>query len=254
MTFATVSRMGDGAKDMRLDDLAQRSGVASTTIRLYQTRGLLPGPELVGRTGYYGDAHLVRLRLISRLQEDGFSLSGIGRLLESWEQGLDLADVVGVEEQLDALLTRRHELVLTPAELATRLPAESLNPELLQRAIALGVITPTDDGRFRVPDQRFLDIGAALADLGIPSDVILDEWEALVSTTDAIADRFIGLFEQYLLPPEWRRDLDADRVRELARTLGRLHQLAGQVLATALDSSISKLGSQRIGELLPERD
>ncbi|MEY2450745.1 MAG: hypothetical protein QOD92_319 [Acidimicrobiaceae bacterium] len=239
---------------MRLDDLAQRSGVASTTIRLYQTRGLLPGPALVGRTGYYDDGHLVRLRLISRLQEDGFSLSGIARLLESWEQGLDLADVVGVEEQLDALLRRRHEVVLTPAELAARLPADAVSPDMLQRASALGVIAPTDDGRFRIPDQRFLDIGSALADLGIPSDVILDEWDALVATTDGIADRFIGLFEQYLLPSDWRRELDADRARELARTLARLHQLAAQVLTTALDSSISKLGSQRIGELFPEHD
>jgi DNA-binding transcriptional MerR regulator len=237
---------------MRLDDLAQRSGVASTTIRLYQNRGLLAGPDLVGRTGYYDDRHLVRLRLISRLQHDGFSLAGIARLLESWEQGLDLADVVGVEEQLDALLTRRHEIVLTPAELAERLPADALSADLLQRATALGVIAPTDDGRFRIPDQRFLDIGSALADLGIPSDVILDEWEALVATTDGVADRFVGLFEQYLLPDDWRKDLDGDHVRELAATLARLHQLAGQVLATALDSSIAKVGSQRLGELLPD--
>ena len=38
--------------DMRVDDLARAAGVATTTIRLYQSKGLLPPPRLVGRTGY----------------------------------------------------------------------------------------------------------------------------------------------------------------------------------------------------------
>src|SRR5687767_12274097 len=101
--------VSDGAQDtqdeeLRLDALAAAAGVATTTVRLYQQRGLLHGPRLVGRTGWYDSSHLARLRLIARLQDEGFSLAGIGKLLESWETGRELGDLVGVEEQLDALL------------------------------------------------------------------------------------------------------------------------------------------------------
>src|SRR5262245_18013254 len=119
---------------MRLDDLARAAGVATTTVRLYQNKGLLPGPRLVGRTGYYDEHHLTRLRLIGRLQEEGFSLAGIARLLEWWEQGRDLSELVGVEQQLDQFLNRGGEIALDPVEFAGRFPEGMLTPELFQRA------------------------------------------------------------------------------------------------------------------------
>ena len=241
-------------EELRLDELAQRAGVATTTIRLYQNRGLLPGPRLVGRTGYYGPAHLARLALIGRLQAQGFSLAGIGRLLETWERGRDLTDLVGVEEELEALLDRRPEIVLDAAELLGRFPADSLTPELVQRAAGLGLVEPTDDGRFRVPDRRFLDTGAALVELGVPVDVVLDEWEALRDLTDSIAARFIAVFEDHLLPAGWERGLDPGDVERVATTLARLRQTAGQVVAAALDASLAELGTKRLAELVPDED
>ena len=180
---------------MRLDELAQRAGVASTTVRLYQNKGLLPGPRLVGRTGYYDDAHLARLRLIGRLQEQGFSLAGIGHLLASWEEGRGLADIVGVEQQLDALLNQRRDTVVDAAELLGRFPAGALAPADIQRAAALGLVEAAPGGRFRVADERFLEAGSALAHLGVPAAAILDEWERLSTVTDEVAARFIALFE-----------------------------------------------------------
>ena len=239
---------------IRIDDLAQRAGIATTTVRLYQQRGLLAPPRLVGRTGYYDDGHLARLRLIARLQDEGHSLAGIGQVLASWEQGRDLAALVGVEEQLDALLHHRHELVLAPHELAYHFPVEVLTPDLVQQAVALGLVVPTDDGRLRIPDRRFLDVGAALARLGIHGAEILAEWTHLLALTDDVAGRFIALFEQHVLPAGAPEDIDAAQAGELAATLAQLHQLAGQVLAAALDASIARLGAQRFAALLGEGD
>ena len=42
---------------------------------------LLPPPERQGRVGLYGDRHVQRLQLISRLQRRGYSLAGIRDLL-----------------------------------------------------------------------------------------------------------------------------------------------------------------------------
>ena len=239
--------------NMRLDDLARAAGIATTTVRLYQNRGLLPGPRLVGRTGYYDQSHLTRLSLIGRLQDQGFSLAGIGRLLETWEEGRDLTDLIGAE-QLDVLVTRGHAVIMDAESLLASFPPGSLTPDLVQRAISLGVVEPNDDGRFRIPDQRFLETGSALISLGVPSDVVLDEWAHLSEVTDGVAERFIAVFEDHLLPPDWQHDLDEAKAAELAGTLTRLRTIAGRVLAAALDASIAKLGADRLAALAPDGD
>jgi DNA-binding transcriptional MerR regulator len=236
--------------EYRLDELARRAGVASTTVRLYQTRGLLAPPRLEGRTGWYDDSHLSRLRLIARLQGEGHSLAGIADLLEQWEQGRSLDAVVGVEAELDALLAEVHAVVLDPAELLGRFPEGAMTPEVMQRAASLGLVQPTEEGKVRVADRRFLETGAGLAHLGIPADVILDEWEALVAHTDDIAVRFVAVFETHLAPTDWRQGLDTEEARELARTLARLQSTTRQVLAAALDASVARIGGERLGELI----
>lgn len=240
------------ADEMRLDDLARAAGVASTTVRLYQARGLLAAPRLQGRTGWYDDSHLRRLRLIARLQDDGFSLAGISSLLDAWESGGGIDALVGVETQLDDLLGEPHAVDVAAADLLDRFPEGSMTPDLVQRAGMLGLVELQDDGTFRVPDRRFLDTGAALAQLGVPIDVVLDEWEALTVHTDSIAGRFIDVFEHHLAPAEWRDGLSAERAEELTRTLAQLQALARLVLTAALDSSVAKLGRQRLAQLLPD--
>jgi DNA-binding transcriptional MerR regulator len=248
MTSVTVAPVSD---EMRLDDLARRAGVATTTVRLYQARGLLPGPRLVGRTGWYDERHLARLALIGRLQDEGFSLAGIGRLLETWQEGRDLADLVGVERELHGLLDGRRAVVLDVAELAERLPAGATEPALMARAVEAGLIEPLPDGRIRVPDERYL-AGSALVDLGIPPAAVLDEWARLSVSTDEIARRFVDLFAAHLLPGDGADldDLDGAQVAALGDALARLRQVAGVVLAAALDASLAREATARLGRLL----
>ena len=237
-------------KEFRLDELARQADVASTTVRLYQAKGLLARPRLEGRTGWYDDAHLSRLRLIARLQDDGHSLAGIADLLKQWEKGRSLDAVIGIEAGLDSLIGEAHAVVLDPADLLATFPPGSLSIEAMQRAAALGLVVPTENGRLRVADRRFLETGSALARLGVPTDVILDEWENLVAHTDDIAERFITIFETHLAPDNWQEGLDLARARELAITLAQLQATARQVLIAALDASVARLGRDRVGQLI----
>lgn len=62
-------------------DLARLADVTPRTIRYYVSQGLLPSPEVAGPATRYGEGHLLRLRLIRRLQRDHLPLSEIrGRL------------------------------------------------------------------------------------------------------------------------------------------------------------------------------
>ncbi len=85
-----------GSKRFTVDELARAAGTTTRQVRALQTRGLLARPGLVGRTGYYDAGHLDRLRAILRLQADGFSLAALATLLQAWDAGMTLAEVLGL--------------------------------------------------------------------------------------------------------------------------------------------------------------
>src|SRR3954453_19914665 len=74
-----------GQASMTIDELARRTGMTVRNIRAHQSRGLLPAPEVRGRTGYYGADHIARIELIRELQGEGFNLEAIRRLVEGTE-------------------------------------------------------------------------------------------------------------------------------------------------------------------------
>ncbi|MDZ4826294.1 MAG: MerR family transcriptional regulator [Actinomycetota bacterium] len=198
---------------------------------------MLAPPRLVGRTGYYGEAHVARLRLVAELQGRGFSLAGIKALVDARDAGRDLTDLLGGDD----------ELVLTAAELAERFPPGSIGPDEVQRVVGLGLVMLLDDGRIRVRDRRFLDTGLALINLGVPAGEVLDQFEYLVVQTDEIAARFVDLFERHFYEP----DAGAGKAGE---ALDELRTLAAQVVTVTLDASLARLGAQRLAEELAASD
>src|SRR3954465_11548515 len=59
---------------MTIDELARQTGMTVRNIRAHQSRGLLPPPDVRGRTGYYDEDHVARLELIKDMQADGVNL------------------------------------------------------------------------------------------------------------------------------------------------------------------------------------
>jgi len=113
------ARASAAAGPLTIDDLARKVELPVRTIREYHTMRLLPPPERRGRVGLYGAAHVQRLQLIARLQRRGYSLAGIRDLLGAWENGTELAALLGVDEGHAALdetprLLTRAELLAAP--------------------------------------------------------------------------------------------------------------------------------------------
>jgi DNA-binding transcriptional MerR regulator len=102
---------------LTIDELATASGTTTRRVRSLQTLGLLPHPELRGRTGLYGPAHRDRLAAIQRLQDRGFSLESLGVLFAALERGQSLADVLGVHEEATDGAAGPAETVSDTAEL-----------------------------------------------------------------------------------------------------------------------------------------
>src|SRR6516164_3039408 len=182
---AASESTADADEPLTIDDLARRVQLPVRTIREYHTLRLLPPPERRGRVGLYGDQHVQRLRLITRLQRRGYSLAGIRDLLGAWESGTDLVTLLGVDESQAAL--DEPPLWLTRAELFQRLPA--LDSAALSRARQVGLVRWHDGDNFVVRSPALLSLVADWVRVGVPLEEALDVIEVLTHDLDALARR-----------------------------------------------------------------
>ncbi len=235
---------------LTIDELSRRSGVTARNIRSYQTQGLLPPPMLVGRTGHYNEGHLARLRLVDRLQDQGFSLAGIVELLRAWEEGCSLGDVLGFEQALTEPWSDEEPERVTLEQLAACFPDAVTNPALALRAVELGLVEPDGEG-FRVPSPRLLQAGADLVGAGVPLGVTQDEVAELREEMARIASRFVGLFERYVWEPFAEAGMPPERLGEVTEALRRMRPLAAvavqATLARAMEEATATSTAAQVG-------
>ncbi len=244
----------DGAPGMTIDELARESGITSRNIRAYQTRGLLPSPRMEGRVGYYDEGHLARLRYIGGLQERGFSLAAIQCLLEAWEEGRGLNDVLGFEEALTAPWIDDHPERVSLARLMELFPDAVEDPSLLERSLKLGLLTVVD-GEFEAPSPILLRVGAELVAAGVPLAATLDEYERLVADADRIALRFVDLFESNVWEPFVAAGMPPDRLAAVTEALHRARPTASMAmdaaLAHAMERAVAASAARQVARFLP---
>jgi DNA-binding transcriptional MerR regulator len=221
-----------------IDQLAQAAGTPTSTIRMYQGRKLLEPPKRKGRVGFYDDGHLDRLRMIERLQANGFSLAAIGGLLNARAQGETLELLLGI----GSVSNKTGAIRLSLDELAEQFPDQELTQSSITLALSLGLMRFEDDSV--VLDQPdFLDAGAKLSAMGISLDAIIEEYEALYALTQKIALRFAQLFKEQL----WDvAAADGDLTTSLPRlleALGSLGPVAQFMVGSTFKRSLNEAAS-----------
>ena len=102
--------------ELDLSELCALVDVTPRTVHFYVQQGLLPGPDGTGRGAKYGQRHVVRLRLIKRLQREHLPLAEIRRRLDTL-----------TDEEAEALLAR------TQSESAARASALDYVQSVLRR-------------------------------------------------------------------------------------------------------------------------
>lgn len=104
---------------MRISQLAERSGVPATTLRYYESAGLLAADRTPSGYRMYGEDAVTRLAFIGSAKHLGLPLDEIGELLTVWESGA-CADVkADLRPRVAARLTES-ERRLTEMEAFTR--------------------------------------------------------------------------------------------------------------------------------------
>jgi DNA-binding transcriptional MerR regulator len=233
---------------LTIEDLARQAGTATTTVRMYQSKGLLPPPERRGRIGYYGQGHLARLRLIAQLQEQGFSLASIKRLTDAWESGRGLDDILGLEAQVAAVWAPEPPARIRLSEFKELFAGQAITPAVIQRAIRMGLVG-FDGISVTVKSPKLLAIGLELVRAGIPVKEAMDELDVLQNMADSIAGRFTAVFERHMWAPFVAAGLPADQIRPLTEALQRLSVLAEDVVSAVLRDALRR----KAGEFLAEQ-
>lgn len=216
-------------------------------IRSHQARGLLAAPEVRLRVGYYGPEHVAQLRLIRDLQDEGFNLGGIKRLLD---------DTQGTAERLMRFkqsLTESHRerpetLTLSQLGKRFRVSAEDA-PRVLARAERLGLLVPGGEGSYQIPSPSLLAVAEEVVGRGISLDAALGVFEELERNCDSVAAAFVKLFVEQVWRPFQRADMPAERWPAIEEAIERLRPLASEALMAIFQRRMQSQIEAAFGEM-----
>jgi DNA-binding transcriptional MerR regulator len=243
------------ATELTIDELASRTGMTVRNVRAYQSRGLIPPPELRGRTGYYADEHVMRLELIRDLQAEGFNLEAIKRILDS-APGDSIAEVLDFTRAVAAPFGDERPQVVD-AEAFVERWGEQLTPEVVRQAIKSGVVRDLGEGRYELLSPRLHEAAAALQQLGVPLDSAVNVTAVMRKHSEAVARAYVRLFLEHVWRPFEQAGEPAEDWTRVRDALERLRPLAGEALMAmfglvmteaveqALERELARIGDDR---------
>jgi DNA-binding transcriptional MerR regulator len=257
MATAQTEQRGRAGADQRasaqteqrltIDQLAHTAGLTVRNVRNYQSRGLIPPPEVQGRIGYYGAEHLAGLQLIREMQAQGFNLAAIAHLLEEARGSGE--EVLGFTRSLMAPFETEAPEIVEQADLVERLGGE-LDPKLIAKAEKLGLVIPIGEGSFEAPSPTLLAAGERLVALGVPLDAALDMMDKLRRNTDRIAQSFVQIFLEFI----WKPFDDAGRPESdwpvVRAALDQLRPLASEALIAVFAPTMTQAVEVAFGKQL----
>jgi MerR family transcriptional regulator, copper efflux regulator len=108
---------------MRISELADRSGVPASTLRFYETRGLLPASRTPAGYRVYEEQDVERVAFIGAAKDLGLSLTQAGELLTAWDTGVCAHVKADLRPRLAGRLTEADRHAAEAAAFATSLRA-----------------------------------------------------------------------------------------------------------------------------------
>ena len=239
--------------ELTIDQLAAQVGMTVRNVRAYAARGLLPAPRLVGRTGFYGPAHVSRLTLVRQLLAQGYTLAAVQTAVES-EPQTSSAGSLALARALRApwLPEPAHDTDL--AELAAR--SGSHDPGVVEALAAMGVVQRLDGDRLRVLDPGLLDAGIRGVRLGLPAGPLIAAQQRVVELVEQAAQIYVEMFRGTLWQDFVAAGLPEQGWPEIQAVVEGLEPVASQALLASFRSAMAAAVAEEVDQqlgLLPER-
>jgi DNA-binding transcriptional MerR regulator len=224
---------------LTIEQLAARSGLSVRNIRSHVTRGLLPPPRLRARTGYYAAEHVARLELITSLQQQGFNLTAIAKLVKGPVATSAQETVAFYRTILSAWLPEEPE-VCSEADLAAMF-GELPDPQRRATLERLGIIEALEGGMVRLRNPALLRTGAQVMALGYDVDALLALAEVLFSHTRPVAEACLAMFTANHWEPYLAAGQPPAELPEIRRVIEELQPLASQAIVAAFQQEMTAL-------------
>lgn len=212
----TAASVPSGEPDeLTIDELAVRTGLTVRTVRFYVGEGLLPPPVRRGRVAYYGAPHRLRLELIRTLQEHGYTLAAIERVLARIPVDAAPSEYAVHSAVLAPWLPEQTEDVDRAA--LERRVGRALTTEELSYLQGLGALQVDGAERYRL-SPALLGHAIELLRLPVPASVLHDSAKLIGEHATAVADGLTDVFVSAIWGPYQNGELgDEDVVAMLAR-------------------------------------
>jgi DNA-binding transcriptional MerR regulator len=183
--------------------------------------------------------------MIRDLQNEGFNLRGIKRLLENRPGPTE--QMLTFKRDLESFENQEEPRMFTREELAHRFGEES--ETAIQRAVELGALVPTDDDRYEAPYPSLIDAAEAVLEEGVPLSHTLAVFGKVQRRCRSVAHEFVTLFLRDVWKPFEEAGYPEERWPEVHEALHRLRPLSSQALSaiyqmTMADEVESAFGKQ----------
>ncbi len=225
-TAKSKTAMPDGK--MTIGELARRTGMTIRNIRAHQTRGLLPPPEVVGRTGYYDESHVARIELTKEMQSEGLNLEAIRRVLE--HSGDSSQGIVEFARAVRAPFEDETPEIFERDDLAAAWGIETLDPKLLRKGERLGMLRELEDGKVEVLSPRLERAGHELIALGVSAEAGMATAAKLREHAEGVARAYLDLFIKEIWEPFDRAGQPEEDWPKVREALDRMRPLASDAL------------------------
>jgi DNA-binding transcriptional MerR regulator len=240
-----------------IEELSRRTGVSVRSLRSYQSRRLLPPPDLRGRTGYYGPEHVERVRLVQQLRGAGLKLDGIARMLDADTSADD--QLLAFTQQARGMFVAAEPVTTSLADLIGRFRLEGDGAgDVLASALRLGLIREVsgtdgagDDVAVEVLSPDLLAAGEeAMRLLALDAAGALDLLERLRRHADGVARIYVALFVDRVWQPFVEAGKPAAEWPRVEEALEDLRQLATRALQATFDLAMARRVDRVLGERL----
>ncbi len=235
--------------ELTIDELARTVGMTVRNVRSHQTRGLLPGPTMRGRTGYYGDEHVERLELIKELQDEGLPLRLVERLLT--QRGETAGRILALRRTVLAGFEDPAQERLTIDEIRERFG--DFDEEAFRIATAIGAIVPHADGSLGAPNPQLLDTAAEVMSHGVPLLTTLRIAQHVHEACQDAAQVFVDMVRDQVWEPFDAAGRPESEWPRIASTIEQIRPLASQVFVQMLPAAIASEIERVFGEELREQ-
>jgi DNA-binding transcriptional MerR regulator len=235
------------ANEMTIDQLAGAVKMTVRNVRAYASRGLIPAPRLVGRTGYYDQEHVNRLLLVRDLLERGYTLSAVEAALArnaSLPAGhvLDLLDTLS-----DPRSPERPEQISGDA--LARLANVEPSSEFVDQLVGLGLIDRLDaEDQLLLLKPFVVKAGAQAVAMGLERASVVALLPFLSEHLDAIAHRFVDEVRSQLWRPFADAGTPAEQWPVMLSTIESVLPVASQAVVAIFRDKLNEAIDEAMGE------